>query len=295
MSSTRHLLRLGKLTLRSNVFPVVLRRSPSLALPLSSVNSLRHRCDAKTPNLSGVKPKTAEVTSETVFRDADSLNYSDLREEDISDIMTFMGENFFPREPVSKGLHMTYEDNKEWLTISVKQWLQSGVSVLARDPASGKLIGMMLATILTRDQSKTFEEGQEVSNSKVRTLHTVLATLEEAVDFFARYEKVNSILEFAMLSVLDEYSGKGIGRKIIKESETRGLKLGCQLATAQSTAIHTQQLHLKNGYKALYTMDYATFEIDGKKIFDMEKMGSTTTAKVMAKVIDKDLQKEIKL
>lgn len=52
---------------------------------------------------------------------------------------------------------MTYEDNKEWISGSAREWVRSGVSVLARDPATGRIAGTLLATILTRNQSNTYE------------------------------------------------------------------------------------------------------------------------------------------
>lgn len=51
---------------------------------------------------------------------------------------------------------------------------------------------------------------------QVRTLHTVLSVLEEAVDFFARYEEVDRILELAMITVSEQYSGRGVGKKLVQ-------------------------------------------------------------------------------
>ncbi|XP_064080937.1 uncharacterized protein LOC135197774 isoform X1 [Macrobrachium nipponense] len=231
-------------------------------------------------------------TMTRVMCDANSLIYSDLRVEDSEDVVNFMAQHFYPREPLSTGLHMTYDDNKEWIHSSVREWVRSGASVVARDPATERLAGTILATVLTRDQSNTFEEALKSPKTKVRTLHTVLSVLEAAVDFFSRYEKVDKILELAMITVPEEYSGRGVGRRLVQESENRGLKLGCQLATAQATAVPSQRLLYRLGYESLYTMDYTTFEIAGDRVFDMDRMLGTPSAKVMAKIIDKDLKEE---
>lgn len=75
-----------------------------------------------------------------------------------------------------------------------------------------------------------------------------------------------------------------------QESENRGRRLGCQLATAQATAVPSQRLLYRLGYESLYTMDYTTFEIAGDRVFDMDRMLGTPSAKVMAKQIDEDLK-----
>lgn len=62
---------------------------------------------------------------------------------------------------------MTYEDSEEWLTHSAADWVRSGVSVVARDPDTGEIIGMLLSTILTREQPKTYKLTNTSLNPKV--------------------------------------------------------------------------------------------------------------------------------
>lgn len=40
--------------------------------------------------------------------------------------------------------------------------------------------------------------------------------LEAAVDFFARYEKVDRILELAMITVSEKLAGRGVGRRLVQ-------------------------------------------------------------------------------
>ncbi|KAG7167561.1 putative Acetyltransferase (GNAT) domain-containing protein 3 [Homarus americanus] len=95
-----------------------------------------------------------------------------------------------------------------------------------------------------------------------------------------------------MMTVSEEYSGQGVGRRLVQESERQGRRLGCQLATAQATAVPSQRLLYRLAYESLYTMDYATFEIAGDRVFDMDKMLGTPSAKVMARLMSEDLQEQ---
>ncbi|KAG0723069.1 hypothetical protein GWK47_043327 [Chionoecetes opilio] len=192
--------------------------------------------------------------------------------------------------PQSTGLHMTYEDNKEWIHGSVQEWARSGMSVVARYPATGRLAGTLLGTILTHQQPNTYQQALNSPKTKVKTLHTVLSVLEAAVDFFARYQCVDRILELAMITVSEQMGDRGVGRRLVQESEQRGRQLGCQLATAQATAVPSQRLLYRLGYESLYTMDYTTFEIAGDRVFDVDKMLGTPCAKVMARLITPDQQ-----
>ncbi|XP_063865716.1 arylalkylamine N-acetyltransferase-like 2 [Scylla paramamosain] len=213
--------------------------------------------------------------------DSDTLKYSILKEEESQEVVDFLAEHFFPREPLSTGLHMTYKDNMEWIPNSVLEWAQSGVSVIARVPDTGKIGGILLATILTREQTTTYQHALNSPKTKVKTLHTVLSVLETAVDFFKCYQNVDRILELAMITVPEKMGGRGVGRRLVQESERLGCQKGCQLATSQATAVPSQRLLQRLGYESLYTMDYTTFEIAGERVFDVDKMLGTTSAKVM--------------
>ena len=70
--------------------------------------------------------------------------------------------------PQSTGLHMTYEDNSEWIHNSVKAWLGSGASVVARDPATGAIAGTLLATLLTRNRNTSFDGALNSPRLKVK-------------------------------------------------------------------------------------------------------------------------------
>lgn len=63
---------------------------------------------------------------------------------------------------------MTYEDNKEWIHHSAEEWVRSGVCVVARDPDTGKIGGTLLGTILTRDQTNTYQKALTSPKTKVR-------------------------------------------------------------------------------------------------------------------------------
>ncbi|XP_076044066.1 arylalkylamine N-acetyltransferase-like 2 [Oratosquilla oratoria] len=212
----------------------------------------------------------------------ESLVFNTMTKADGEEVVAFMASHFYPREPLSTGLHMTYEDNKEWIHGSVREWSQSGASVVAREKTSGKIVGTLLATVLTKEQSSTFDEAITSPKIKVKTLHTVLSVLEEAVDFYEQYD-VTKILELAMITVSAEYAGRGIGKKLVQIAERNGKELGCELATAQATAIPSQKMLERLGYESQYTMDYESFEIAGERVFDMDRMLGTPSAKVMAK------------
>ena len=66
---------------------------------------------------------------------------------------------------------MTYEDNKEWIHGSVREWVKSGVSVVARDPCTGRVAGTLLATVLTKDQQTSFDEALNSPKVKVTLIY----------------------------------------------------------------------------------------------------------------------------
>ena len=83
---------------------------------------------------------------------------------------------------------MTYDDNKEWIHGSVLEWARSGVSVIARDSATGQLGGTLLATIITREQAQTGTYEHALSSPKTKVYMAVLPlcfTTEIFITYFS--------------------------------------------------------------------------------------------------------------
>lgn len=64
---------------------------------------------------------------------------------------------------------MTIEDNREWIYDSVKSWLRSGASVVAREKATGAIAGTLLGTILTKNNNTSFDDALNSPRAKVGT------------------------------------------------------------------------------------------------------------------------------
>lgn len=215
----------------------------------------------------------------TVVKDQPTIVYKVMKPEDSDEVLKMLLENFFPREALTLGLQMVGEDNLEWLKPALPGWIEGGVSVVARDKESDEMVGCRVSKILAKQDSAIFNV--EVTNPKAKRILALLRHLEESVDLMKHFS-VEKGLELAMNTVSPKYGRRGIGTRLVEESERLAQAKGCQFAAAQATSNFSQSYFKKLGYETLYELKYDGYLYKGEPL-DTAKMAPHTSAKVMAK------------
>jgi len=221
-----------------------------------------------------------------------NLEYFALTEKNADQIWPLLAKGFFPREPISLGLGAKAEDMKNMVCAGIPEWSTSGVSSGVRDTETGQLVGIMLVNILNKEKPTTFTDMGEDLNDKIRLTRAVLSYVETKFDVF-KEEKVDKVGEMAMLTVDPKYSGRGIARKLIQIAEDLLVEKGMTVAYSQATNKISALIFTKCGYETRSTVDFETFEVDGKQILDISKMEGTTQAAIVTKKIFKSKENKL--
>jgi len=212
-----------------------------------------------------------------------SLIYSDMKLSDFDEILDFHDEHFFNKEAMQLGCHHTKEDHHSWAVEAMRAFIASNVSVVARDPSSGALAGTSINTVLTRENPVTFGGAGNSTRPNVLRFHAGMSALEGSLDYFALLPALSRVLEVAFLTVAEEYAGRGVAKRLVQESERRGVAVGCQLATAQATARASQRAFTRQGYKLYLEKVYSEFTYEGGPLYDQSVMGDNPTVQLLAK------------
>ncbi|XP_076050475.1 arylalkylamine N-acetyltransferase 1-like [Oratosquilla oratoria] len=203
--------------------------------------------------------------------------------DDLEEAVEFHKHNYCGKEPLTVSLRLSFEERYPWIMKGLQKWLTSEATVLARDRSKGnRLVGYLLATMLMPENRFAFSEMKEIPGEKMRIYAGILNHVESVCDYF-KDGNVDKILELAVLCVNEEYKGQGIGGELVKQSEAIGRQLGAQLATTQATNIISQRVFEKLGFSSDYTLDYESYEADGKKVLDTKLAGDSTCIKAMSK------------
>ncbi|KAG0720840.1 hypothetical protein GWK47_047631 [Chionoecetes opilio] len=113
-------------------------------------------------------------------------------------------------------------------------------------PATGRLAGHTAGHHPDPPAAQHLPAGTQTA-LKPRLCNTVYRCWRPQWTSFARYQCGDRILELAMITVSEQMGDRGVGRRLVQESEQRGPQLGCQLATAQATAVPSQRLLYRLG------------------------------------------------
>ncbi|XP_076051018.1 arylalkylamine N-acetyltransferase 1-like [Oratosquilla oratoria] len=213
----------------------------------------------------------------------DCLTYSFTTPDDVDDVIHFYKHEFIPREPMAMGMSLTWDDQRDCVMSIMHEWCSCETTAIARDPAKdNKIVGIRLCKFADKDSGKTFLKLLEASTGKMRIFMEILCKVQDGYDPFEE-EGVDKVLEYVSLGVDKNYSGRGIADRMCKMSEERAKELGAQYARVQSTNIRSQKIFRKMGFEVRSSIDYATYEVDGEKVFDVSKMGESTCIQSMTK------------
>ncbi|XP_076051015.1 arylalkylamine N-acetyltransferase 1-like [Oratosquilla oratoria] len=214
----------------------------------------------------------------------DGLTYSFTTPDDVDDVLHFYEHEFVPREPMALGLGLTWDHERDCVTSVTNELCSCGASVIARDPAKdNRIVGIRLCKFVDKDSSKDFQKVVEQSTGKMRIYLEILLKLQDGFDPFEEEEDVDKILQYVSLGVAKNYSGRGIAGKMCKMSEERAKELGAQYVRVEATNLRSQKVFRRLGLEVRDSIDYATYEVDGEKVFDVSKMGESTCIQSMTK------------
>lgn len=115
-----------------------------------------------------------------------------------------------------------------------------------------------------------------------------MKTLKEGVDLHTEYQ-TDSILWLRILTVHPAYSRHGLGKRLIQEAMQMGRDRGAGAILLSAVSQYMFKAATDCGFQTHSTLDYSTFEFDGKKPFENDTVLLTehTKARFMARSIPK--------
>ncbi|XP_042858914.1 uncharacterized protein LOC122245031 [Penaeus japonicus] len=209
--------------------------------------------------------------------DKDDIEYFFLKGDDFDEVVTFLAEDYFQREPTTlgTGVNEKCQPGKGRMGEDVRRCLASGLSVGARDRKSGKLIGLRVSELVDKakpfqsdEPCNEFEEVYRIAN------HVVSHVFEEKADKF---------LQMFLLGVNKDYGGRGIAGKMIQMSMEAGYAQGAQIAFTCISNVLSGKVYEKLNFNKGYTLDYEKPGHDFK--VDLSKMQGNKVAYLVWKTL----------
>ncbi|MBK8264644.1 MAG: amino acid adenylation domain-containing protein [Nannocystis sp.] len=175
----------------------------------------------------------------------------------------FAAEVDAQREPLTLVTDLSLEDQIPYVSPIVACSLADGVSFVARDCGSGKLVGFCLAHDFCSPAGVALAE----ISSRLRPIVQILTEIESEYVTLCGQPALGEVVQLSLTGVSPEIDGYELARRLeqrtLDAARLRGYRRALTICTSRITSVLAE----RTGFQRLSAFDYATYEIDGQRVF----------------------------
>lgn len=171
----------------------------------------------------------------------------------------------FPRaEPMTKAMEITSDEFYPFAEIYCKKAVREGLSLVARDKATGNVIGFLISENLASEPPN----GIETINEKLLPIIKLLDGLDENYKEEALELNERNILRLFMVGVSKHYEGLNLATTLIEKNLKLAAQKSYSRAIGEATNSVTQHiLRDKLGFDEKFSIKYKSYTYNGKQVF----------------------------
>jgi ribosomal protein S18 acetylase RimI-like enzyme len=189
--------------------------------------------------------------------------YDVFRESDLEQTIACITEVFPIREPMTRALRFTPDEYYFFAEIYCKKAAKEGLSAVAKDRATGKVIGFCIS----EDFASEPIEGIEKINVKSYPIMALLASLDEEYRKAHKVEK-GHIFHLYMVGVSEPYENQDIAMILLDKNLKLAKMKKFSYVIAEATGPVSQHiLRDKLGFKEKFAIEYESFTYKGENVF----------------------------
>ncbi len=188
--------------------------------------------------------------------------YSILGAPDFDETAELLTEEFCRHDPVEIALHITPAEFRVMLELELVPLVRNGLCVVARETASGRLVGAMLAM----DALAEPVDGQGRVSEKFAPISDIARHFH---DGYLRNRDIQpgSCLYLFMIGVRSGMTGNGLGKTLFREVLQNAKNRGYRSSFAITTNLASTRALESHGFRILEMLDYPTYRYQGRPVF----------------------------
>lgn len=189
--------------------------------------------------------------------------YEILQENDIEQTIACVIETFSIGEPMAKSLGITPDEYHSFAEIVCKKAVKDGLSIVAKDKATSKVIGFSISEDLVSEPPERIEK----INVKFHPILALLTILDEKYKKSHKVEK-GQIFHLYMVGVSESCKNRNIATVLLNESLKLAKLKNFSGAIAEATGLVSQHIiRDKLGFEEKFEIEYKSFTHEGKNVF----------------------------
>jgi ribosomal protein S18 acetylase RimI-like enzyme len=179
--------------------------------------------------------------------------------DDLSEMIELLARTFAANDPPAIALCLTEADFAGALRLATPA-VPQGLSVVARDPATGVMAGALLA----EDAATPEPEDNANESPRFEPMIELLASLEAPSH---SPPPPGDAVHILFLGVADAFAGRGIGQGLVRECMVNAAARGYTRAYTEATNRVSQRIFAKLGFTTAAYASYREFRHDGDAPF----------------------------
>jgi GNAT superfamily N-acetyltransferase len=182
---------------------------------------------------------------------------------DIEEMADLLANVFSRFEPPAVASGLSFDEVREIVLQYGWRAPADGLTLLARDQPSGRLIGAML--------TDDFATPPPVPPDRLPKKFMPIAALLDELD--RQYREHHSVvqgdaLHLFMLGVAPDFGGKGIANGLVRLTLDNGKQKGFSRAITEATGNVSQHVFHKQGFVGRFRIAYPDFRFEGRRTFE---------------------------
>jgi ribosomal protein S18 acetylase RimI-like enzyme len=202
------------------------------------------------------------MTQAALPNEIEGIRYSICRPAEVAELVGVLARSFSRHDPPAVALGLTQDDFKTFLTFLTATAGEDGLTILARDVASGEMAG----ALLTEDAGAPAPLDMDAVSPRFAPIYALFGELDGAMGDGEPIES-GSTLHLFMLGVDERFARRGIAQRLVKACLANGNLLGYQTAITEATNRTSQHIFAKTGFVTRSEASYADFRHDGVATF----------------------------
>ena len=196
------------------------------------------------------------------------ITYQILQKPDLEQTINCLVDVFSSAEPIIKALQITPTELYPFAKIVCQKAVENGLSLIAKDPATSKVVGFIISEDLSEDLSKKSPEEINKNILQDQKLDIVFKLLKELNEQYEKQKKsfIGKMFHIYFLGIIEKYRGRRISNNLVEKNLNMAIEKGFLVAKVEATGNISQHIFRKYGFEDRYSIDYQTYEYKGRKI-----------------------------
>lgn len=189
--------------------------------------------------------------------------YQQLESSTMAGALECVCQTFRETEPLTSYLRVSSEEFEPFVEELLLHSLKGGLSWVALDSSSGKVIGVRIVVDFDNDYAPTQNFG-----AKMNTIFEFLSYVSLPIKKLTDLTK-EKVVHSHMVAVDSTYQRSGIARELLRRTSIEAYKLGYRISIGEITNQYNRKLLAQfPSFQSLHWVYYRDYEVNGQRPFD---------------------------